>query len=104
MLVPKSKNTVELIESLEKHNFPITKACNSNSDVQVRYIQSLLETRSTILIVDKKVSLVMELRDDTRENFHEAIGYRPIPTVRQACCPTYQYLKTCGNKPNYSNN
>ncbi len=81
MLVPKSKNPVELIESLDKHNFSIDNANNSNSNnnnnnsnVQVRYIQTLLEARSTILIVDKKVSLVMELRDDTKENFHEAIG------------------------------
>jgi len=74
MLVPKSKNTVELIESLEKHNYSINDSSNTNNSVQVRYIQTLLEARSTILIVDKKVSLVMELRDDTKETFHEAVG------------------------------
>jgi phosphatidylserine/phosphatidylglycerophosphate/cardiolipin synthase-like enzyme len=73
VLIPKSKKTVELIERLEKNNYSINKASNSNN-AQVRYIETLLETRSTILIVDKKVSLVMELKDDTKETFHEAIG------------------------------
>jgi two-component system sensor histidine kinase VicK len=72
MMVPKSKNTDELIESLERNAFSTTKA--NNNSIQVRCIQTLLEARSTILIVDKKVSLVMELRDDTKENFHEAVG------------------------------
>ena len=72
LLVPKSKNTAELIENLERHNYLISNGNNNNkNNVQVRYIQTLLEARSTILIVDKKVSLVMELRDDTKENFHE---------------------------------
>jgi signal transduction histidine kinase len=70
VLIPKSKKTVELIERLEKHNYSINNANNT----QVRYIETLLEARSTILIVDKKVSLVMELKDDTKETFHEAIG------------------------------
>ena len=75
VLIPKSKNTVELIERLEQHNYLMNNASNNNNNnVQVRYIQTLLETRSTILVVDKKVSLVMELKDDTKETFHEAIG------------------------------
>ena len=32
------------------------------------------ETKATILVVDRKASLVMELRDDTRTTFVEAIG------------------------------
>ena len=32
------------------------------------------ETKATILVVDRKVSLVMELRDDTKTTFVEAIG------------------------------
>ena len=74
VLIPKSKKTVELIERLEKNNYSINKTNNNSNNAQVRYIETLLETRSTILIVDKKVSLVMELKDDTKETFHEAIG------------------------------
>jgi signal transduction histidine kinase len=72
MLIPKGKKTAELIEKLEKDNYSRNNA-NANY-AQVRYVETLLETRSTILIVDKKVSLVMELKDDTKETFHEAIG------------------------------
>ena len=32
------------------------------------------ETKATILVVDRKVSLVMELKDDTKSTFHGAIG------------------------------
>jgi signal transduction histidine kinase len=32
------------------------------------------ETKATILVVDRKVSLVMELKDDTKSTFYEAIG------------------------------
>ena len=32
------------------------------------------ETKATILVVDRKASLVMELKDDTKSTFHGAIG------------------------------
>jgi two-component system, OmpR family, sensor histidine kinase VicK len=47
---------------------------NPNSSLKIRYLQQLSDTKSTILIVDKKISLVLELRDDTKSTFHEAIG------------------------------
>ena len=34
----------------------------------------MLDTHATILVVDKKFSLVMEIRDDSRTTFNEAIG------------------------------
>ncbi len=40
----------------------------------VRFIEQMSETRATILIVDRKDSLVMELRDDSKSTFDEAIG------------------------------
>ena len=33
-----------------------------------------MQTRMTILVVDKKYSLVVELKDDTKDNLEEAIG------------------------------
>ncbi len=74
VLVPKNKKTAELIDSLEKHKYFIDNMNNNRSNFQIRCIQTSLETGSTILIVDKKVSLVMELRDDTKDTFHEAVG------------------------------
>ena len=39
-----------------------------------RYIEQMSETKATILVVDRKASLVMELRDDSKSTFIEAIG------------------------------
>src|SRR5207248_9378702 len=48
---------------------------HNDNNIDVRYIeQAILDTRATILVVDKKVSLVMELRDDSKTTFDEAIG------------------------------
>ncbi|MDQ5876617.1 MAG: HAMP domain-containing histidine kinase [Thermoproteota archaeon] len=47
---------------------------NSTDALNVRYLQQLSDTKATILIADRKVSLVIELRDDTKSTFYEAIG------------------------------
>jgi len=43
-------------------------------NIGTRYIEQMSETNATILVVDRKASLVMEIRDDTKEAFVEAIG------------------------------
>jgi two-component system sensor histidine kinase VicK len=45
-----------------------------NADIDVRYTEQTSGTMATILVVDRKVSLVMELRDDSKTTFDEAIG------------------------------
>jgi signal transduction histidine kinase len=42
--------------------------------LDVRYIEQMSETKATILVIDRKESLVMELRDDSKDTFDEAIG------------------------------
>ena len=42
--------------------------------IDVRYIEQIAETKATILVVDRKASLVMELRDDSKTTFVEAVG------------------------------
>ena len=46
----------------------------SDYDIEIRYIERMSQTKATILIVDRKESLVMELKDDTKDTFIEAIG------------------------------
>ena len=46
----------------------------NNSSISTRFIDQHESGKATILIVDNKVSLVMELRDDHKKTFHEAIG------------------------------
>jgi K+-sensing histidine kinase KdpD len=47
---------------------------NPSDSLDVRYLQQLSDTKATILIADRKVSLVIELRDDSKSTFYEAIG------------------------------
>ncbi|MGB7955320.1 MAG: ATP-binding protein [Candidatus Nitrosopolaris sp.] len=46
----------------------------SDNHINVRYIEQMPGTEATILVVDRKVSLVMEIRDDSKGTFDEAIG------------------------------
>jgi two-component system, OmpR family, sensor histidine kinase VicK len=47
---------------------------HDNSNISKRFIDHEEGGKATILIVDNKVSLVMELKDDSKKTFHEAIG------------------------------
>ena len=56
---------------LEEDKVQILK---EQKNIGVRHIEQMSETKATILIVDRKASLVMEIRDDTKQTFLEAIG------------------------------
>ena len=45
-----------------------------NRNIEVRYSEPGLQTQVTILVVDRKSSLVVELEDDTKESSYEAMG------------------------------
>jgi signal transduction histidine kinase len=45
-----------------------------NHNMDIRYIEQMSGTKATILVGDRKESLVMELRDDSKATFEEAIG------------------------------
>ncbi|MDQ3882707.1 MAG: HAMP domain-containing histidine kinase [Thermoproteota archaeon] len=47
---------------------------NPIDSLSVRYLQQLSDTKTTILIADRKASLVIEVRDDSKSTFYEAIG------------------------------
>ncbi|MGN6347813.1 MAG: ATP-binding protein [Candidatus Nitrosocosmicus sp.] len=75
ILIPKTKNSLEFERAKKDKDLVNSEIKNNNNqNIQLRYIQTLYETRSTILIVDKKVSFVIELKDDTKDTFREAIG------------------------------
>jgi two-component system, OmpR family, sensor histidine kinase VicK len=43
-------------------------------DIDIRYIESHQQTKVTILLIDKKFSLAVELKDDAKDNSYDAIG------------------------------
>jgi two-component system, OmpR family, sensor histidine kinase VicK len=63
ILMPISKLTEDIVQSLtQQHN------------IVIRCIEPNPDTEATILVVDRKVSLIIELRDDTKDTFIEAVG------------------------------
>jgi two-component system, OmpR family, sensor histidine kinase VicK len=66
VLVPANSLIEQKIQQLKEY-------CPDNV-INVRYIEQMTETKATILVVDRKASLVMELRDDSKTSFVEAIG------------------------------
>lgn len=51
-----------------------SKLSAPEEDIQVNYLQQLLPTKITTIIIDQSKSLTLEVNDDTRETFHDAIG------------------------------
>ncbi len=71
ILMPRHELTERLVCSLTER----TDSDYKDNNIDLRYIkQTRLNTHVTILIVDEKVSLVMEIRDDSKGIFDEAIG------------------------------
>jgi two-component system, OmpR family, sensor histidine kinase VicK len=69
ILMPRHELTKQLACSLTEGTYS-----NYNS-IDLRYIkQTRLNTHATIIIVDEKVSLVIEIRDDSKGTFDDAIG------------------------------
>jgi hypothetical protein len=58
---------------LEQKVQQLKEYCTSDT-IDVRYIEQMSETKATILVVDRKDSMVMELKDDSKSTFAEAIG------------------------------
>ncbi|MGC2669263.1 MAG: HAMP domain-containing sensor histidine kinase, partial [Candidatus Nitrosopolaris sp.] len=67
ILVPGNSLIEERVQQLKQY-------CSDHIIIDVRYIEQMSQTKATILVVDRKDSLVMELRDDSKTTFDEAIG------------------------------
>jgi two-component system sensor histidine kinase VicK len=64
----------EAVENELKIKEVAGKDIYNNHNIGIRYIEQMSDTKATILVVDRKESLVMELRDDSKTTFDEAIG------------------------------
>ncbi len=65
ILVPANSLIEQIIARLIQH-YP--------NHIDVRYIEQMLNAKATILVVDRRESLVIELKDDTKATFVEAVG------------------------------
>jgi signal transduction histidine kinase len=67
ILIPHNSLIQQKILQLKQHCYP-------NNIIDARYIAQMSETKATILVIDRKASLVMEIKDDSKTTFVEAIG------------------------------
>jgi two-component system sensor histidine kinase VicK len=67
ILTPASSLIEQKVQELKEYCYPANV-------FDIRYIVQMSETKATILVVDRKASLVMELKDDAKTTFIEAIG------------------------------
>jgi len=76
--VAKEKNVkVRVLVPVRVALFPLKENQQDHcNNIYIKYIveERSPDTQAIILIVDRKVSLVVELSDDTKDNFYEAIG------------------------------
>jgi two-component system, OmpR family, sensor histidine kinase VicK len=78
ILTPRDKSIEDLVLSLGTQGGGEHKqkelSDGSGSNIGIRYIESAFQVKVSILIVDRKSSLVVDLKDDTRDVSPEAIG------------------------------
>jgi two-component system sensor histidine kinase VicK len=64
ILTPKGELIEETVQKLKRQH----------QKIDIRYIEPGLQTYVTIVVVDRKSSLVVELKDDTKKSSYEAMG------------------------------
>ncbi|MGB8025828.1 MAG: hypothetical protein WCF06_16100 [Nitrososphaeraceae archaeon] len=73
--------------------------------VSVRDVNGSIEAgRITILLADRKECLIVEIKDDTKDNLYEAAGLSIYSDSKSIISSYYQYLKEYGNNLNSMNN
>ncbi len=81
ILTPTNNNLEKGITSIYNR---IKKTNKQKENIEFRRIESLSEINTACIIIDKKDLLVIELKDDSKDNFLEAIGssiYSNTPTT-----------------------
>ena len=68
--MPVSNLTEHIVQSLTQQQ----QQQQQQHNIVIRCIEPTPDTEGTILVVDRKVSLVIELKDDTKDTFIEAVG------------------------------
>ncbi len=62
-------------ETYREHEDELNNISRYKNSVSIRSIESSISTKSTIIIADRKESLVIEVKNDLKEKFSESIGF-----------------------------
>jgi two-component system, OmpR family, sensor histidine kinase VicK len=74
ILTPEDEQILETARGLTMEEQRGQGGQHTHQNISIRYIQPHLQTKVTIIIVDRKYSLAVELKDDTKQTPVEAIG------------------------------
>jgi two-component system, OmpR family, sensor histidine kinase VicK len=69
IMIPVNSLIEQKVQQLKQYCYS-----DNNPMIDIRYITQASDTKATILVIDRKASLVMELKDDSKTTFVEAIG------------------------------
>ena len=68
--------------SVEQKIQNVLSCLSTSSAIQLRNIETSSATKSTIIIIDRKESLVTELNDDSKDTFVDALGFATYSNSR----------------------
>jgi len=71
ILTPKDDRVDKIVQDLLQEQ---PQGQQQRRRIDIRYIEPALQTKTTVLIIDRKLSLSVELKDDTKNTSVEAIG------------------------------
>jgi hypothetical protein len=71
ILTPEDERIKVFVANLRKQQ---QEQQDNNTNMDIRFIEPSRQTKVSILIADKKYSLAVELKDDTKETSIEAMG------------------------------
>ncbi|MFL6347508.1 MAG: ATP-binding protein [Nitrososphaeraceae archaeon] len=77
ILTPKDDRIDKIVQELlqeQRQEQRLRQQQQQKRRIDIRYIEPALQTKVTVLVVDRKFSLSVELKDDTKNNSFEAIG------------------------------
>jgi hypothetical protein len=71
-----SKNdiTIRILTHLSNETRRIADSLKTNEKFEVKFLQRSLQSRLTTLVIDRKLSLEVEIKDDTKDSSFEAVG------------------------------
>src|SRR5207302_1750136 len=72
--IPAEERITEIEEGLKPAFIQTFKDADEIQRIDFRTLKESLQTRLTTLIVDRKLSLEVEVKDDTKDNSSEAVG------------------------------
>jgi hypothetical protein len=70
----KYKTQVKILVPIEVIALNTIRRLEGTNGIQVRHVESIMQTMVTIVVIDRTYSIAVELKDDTKGHSEEAIG------------------------------